>query len=168
MSRPPQFPPLPVQPFWSGVRRTKAFRALNLLIDANQRLSLKPITRPHVPYLRAVGMRLGAATIHALFVEVLTFPPYYLIDPSHPRFGIDTLAGSVYWPFVVGTTMYQGTSMICELFAGLTIALGLYTDEEWPAKWWHHPLASTSLTEFWGKRYHHFMRVSLARRCLSF
>jgi hypothetical protein len=159
MAHPPTYPPLAVRPFWSGLRRTTAFRGLNLLIDANQRLSFRPIARSHVPYIRAVSRRFGAALFHTLIVELLTFIPYYLIDPSHPRFGIDTYLGSAYWAFTIGATMYQGTAMICESFAGLTIALGLYTDEEWPAKWWHNPLASTSLTEFWGKRYHHFMRV---------
>lgn len=59
----------------------------------------------------------------------------------------------------MGVTMYHGTSGIMELFALVGVGSGLYNGEEWP-KSFNEPLKSTSLNEFWGKRYHQLMRVS--------
>ena len=58
--------------------------------------------------------------------------------------------------------MYQGTAMVLELIAFVEIASGLYTGEESP-KVFHNPLASSSLIEWWGTRYHALMRVSAVR-----
>jgi hypothetical protein len=116
-----------------------------------------------VPHLRALALHLGAFLFHKLVVDTLSYPAHLLgIGPDHPKFGLQTWVGAVWWRCVWGGMMYQGTAMVLELIAFVEIASGLYTGEESP-KVFHNPLASSSLIEWWGTRYHALMRVSAVR-----
>ena len=157
---PPTYPPLPVEPFFGAIRRTTAFKALNLLFDCYRCTSIQPITGQHVSYFKAV-MRHGSVAIrNHLLMGILMFPPTYLITPDHPVWGNKTLLGSCVWTTATAYSMYLGTSMVWHLTALLGVASGMYTDEEYPAAF-VSPAKSTSLSELWGKRYHDFMKVSL-------
>ena len=159
MESPPTYPALPVNPPLWFIRKTTPFRAFNLLFDCNRHIDTNPIRTPHQPYLFAVVYHLSMTVLYNLLTDLSSFAPYHLIGLDHPVLGLHQPLGWILWTISAGCTMYHGSVMIWYATAFLSIVSGLFTGEEWPTAF-NNPLISTSMSEFWGKRYHQFERVS--------
>jgi hypothetical protein len=158
------------------IRHFRPIEVLHLMISDLRRIGIAP-NLPLAggsgrPYLQAVGYHLVRAIIYLTLFEGLLLP---LVKLSPDGFGSpysvkgDFVAwtkdlGQAYGiPWVVVWLAFAYTYMIggiiasmdgtYHLLAAITIATGLYVDEEWPemfGSWWK----CSSLNEFWGKEYH--------------
>ena len=158
-----------------------------LLIDAHRLINVKgfgpPLRRIYAgsglpPYIRAVARHLALFLLGMFLYDLISYPMYRLAPDT---FGsVHQIGGDVHaWyaelsaasgaPVVlvrmVLSMMFLALShfgwvMQVNLLAVVCLCSGLYIPEEWPdfSDW---PILASSVNEFWGKRWHMYMRVGL-------
>lgn len=165
-------------PLLNSIRRTTAFKALNLVFDKMRRVGLIPGTplKPSPPnrrfaYLRSVLFYLCAFFFQLLIFDALTYILYRVAPTSFGdvygaggdfsawcreqsfKTGAPVWSIWVFWSIYLLLVTRWGVGAEYYGLAFLTTGIGLYRPEEWPFAM-DHPELSSSLNEFWGVRYH--------------
>lgn len=172
---PPAYHPLPRRPPLDIIRRTTAFKSIDLLFNEFRLLSIAPYSPPlkrsaygwfpHLLY------HISMFIFHLIIFDLSTYPLFYL-DPDgigHPfgkhadynatveglaaSFGVPRVVVKAGLTFNLGWATYVAMAATVHLLAVLGMATGVWCGEEWP-RTMRNPFLATSLCEFWGRRYH--------------
>jgi hypothetical protein len=172
---PPAYHPLPRRPPLDFIRRTTAFKSLDLFLSEFRLLSIAlyspPLKRsaygwfPHLLYHTAMFV------FHLIVFDLSTYPLFHLdpeglgypfgrttdydagVDALARRFGVSRAVVRAGLTFNVGWGCYAAMAINAHLFATMGMVTGLWCGEEWPGTM-NKPFLATSLSEFWGRRYH--------------
>jgi hypothetical protein len=81
--------------------------------------------------------------------------------------GVPVFVIRSFFTLCLGASTHAGLVITNQILAAFTIGLGLYIPEEWPdlGNW---AIASSSINEFWGRRWHQSVRVSHTANMLSY
>ncbi|CAD6580694.1 MAG: hypothetical protein TREMPRED_002807 [Tremellales sp. Tagirdzhanova-0007] len=176
-SSPPTHHPLPRQPRWASLRQHTAFKAVHNLINEYRHINEPPnptlrITRS---YAQSMRHHLLYMQWHLFLMDLATYAAFRMAPETigSPNLvggdvrqvcrdlamttGLPELLWWMFWTMISAMVNYQGMATIWHILSAIGIGSGLYLDEEWP-KLMHKPWLSTSLNEFWGKRYHQILR----------
>ena len=120
---------------------------------------------------------LGYMYLHLLGIDLCTYPAHRIApdtfgSPLPVRgdfhawcaelanaWGVLTVLVRYFWTITLAMITYQGMCCVFHMSAVVGIGSGLYIDEEYP-KFADKPWMSTSLNEFWSKRWQQAVRVS--------
>jgi hypothetical protein len=151
------------------LRKTTAFKALNLLFDSYRHTSLndppQPITGTPTPPITsqssAILHHLLYLVIHKILFDVFTLPTDHLIPLLHPVLGLSAPLGRVLWGAIYMLASWCGVCQLWHLFMFLGLVTGIYgyDDCDQKRKLMDKPWKADSVNDFWGKRWHSFMRV---------
>ncbi|ORY31802.1 hypothetical protein BCR39DRAFT_525445 [Naematelia encephala] len=177
---PPSYRPAP-PPLLVRLRDTRLFKPFNFLASQMRHLGLVPghpfPTRPPRRFhtVRAVIEHLSSFFSYLLIFELGTYIAFRLAPDTigspnlvggdfaawcrHLAIGWGVPVWSV-WAFWTATLLVltsSSTPSVYHLLAAVSIALGLYSPEEWPPMI-KSPWKSTSINELWGKRHHQLLK----------
>jgi len=186
---PPFYHPLPRQPRLLWLRRQTWFKALNLTFSAFRHVGIAPsaplsLKQSTWPYTRAVLAHALQALFGIILLDLATYPTFRLAPKTfgsahciggdfdawclalaHDK-GVPVWTVRVFFTVCLAATVHAGMTFMLNAVATICVGLGVHIPEEWPGiDGW--AVASSSVNDFWGHRWHQFLRVSVMCRTIA-
>ncbi|WVQ82251.1 hypothetical protein IAT38_004379 [Cryptococcus sp. DSM 104549] len=172
----PEPHPLPRTPPFPWLRSTRIFETIDLLL--NWRLVNLPPNPPlqrstsSWPYLSSIASHALKLVVHYVISDLLIYP-FIRTTAAFPAtsyevlrqdvaasWGVPALLVDLFMSASQGISSYLGFEVVWHAVALLGVASGLWIEEEFPALI-NKPFLSTSLSEFWLKRWHQLFRAPI-------
>jgi hypothetical protein len=171
--------PLPPSrhPSWPKLRASPIFSFLNIFLSMDRKINYPPNTplRPLPLPSKADSIRKSILRITALglMVDICTLPIFlfkaqlYLNgkrDFAHlceviGGKGLGEVVVRFWWMVCFGVVMICGLEAGWEMGRIVGVGSGIWVEEEWPCLM-NKPWGASSMSDFWGKRYHQLLRAS--------